>query len=31
MKAVYQKPESLTSETTIYCPGCGHGIIQKLI
>ncbi len=31
MKAIYQKPESLTPDTTIYCPGCGHGIIQKLI
>lgn len=31
MKAIYQKPESLTDDTTIYCPGCGHGIIQKLI
>lgn len=31
MKAIYQKPESLTSEITTYCPGCGHGIIQKLI
>jgi len=31
MKAMYQKPESLTSDVTTYCPGCGHGIIQKLI
>ncbi|MCM8759353.1 MAG: thiamine pyrophosphate-dependent enzyme [Candidatus Omnitrophica bacterium] len=31
MKAIYQRPESLTSDTTTYCPGCGHGIIQKLI
>lgn len=31
MKAIYQKPESLTDDTSIYCPGCGHGIIQKLI
>jgi 2-oxoglutarate ferredoxin oxidoreductase subunit beta len=31
MKVIYQKPESLTDVNTIYCPGCGHGIIQKLI
>ncbi len=31
MKSIYQRPESLTQENTIYCPGCGHGIIQKLI
>ncbi|HOK80831.1 MAG TPA: thiamine pyrophosphate-dependent enzyme [bacterium] len=31
MKVIYQKPESLTSDITTYCPGCGHGIIQKLI
>lgn len=31
MKTIYQKPESLTQAVSIYCPGCGHGIIQKLI
>ncbi len=31
MKTIYQRPESLTSATSIYCPGCGHGIVQKLI
>ncbi|HPP66544.1 MAG TPA: thiamine pyrophosphate-dependent enzyme [bacterium] len=31
MKVIYQKPESLTSTTSTYCPGCGHGIIQKII
>jgi len=30
-KTLYKKPESLTSNITIYCPGCGHGLIQKLI
>ncbi len=30
-KVVYQRPESLTSRPTHYCPGCGHGIIHKLI
>lgn len=31
MKALYKKPESLTNEITIYCAGCGHGIIHRLI
>ncbi len=28
---IYSRPESLTSQKTHYCPGCGHGIIHKLI
>jgi len=31
MKTIYKRPDSLTDTTTIYCPGCGHGIIQRLI
>jgi 2-oxoglutarate/2-oxoacid ferredoxin oxidoreductase subunit beta len=31
MKTLYKKPESLTSEITIYCAGCGHGVIHRLI
>ena len=31
MKVIYKKPESLTNDTTIYCAGCGHGIIHRLI
>lgn len=31
MEVIYKKPESLKEDTTIYCPGCGHGIIHKLI
>ena len=31
MEVVYKKPESLKEEITTYCPGCGHGIIHKLI
>ncbi len=31
MNVLYKKPESLTKEITIYCPGCGHGIIHRLI
>jgi 2-oxoglutarate ferredoxin oxidoreductase subunit beta len=30
-KLVYKKPESLASRPNHYCPGCGHGIIHKLI
>ncbi|HVO36828.1 MAG TPA: thiamine pyrophosphate-dependent enzyme [Candidatus Acidoferrum sp.] len=31
MEAVVQRPETLTSANTHYCPGCGHGIIHRLI
>lgn len=31
MKVIYKKPESLTDNVTIYCPGCGHGIVHKII
>ena len=28
---VYQRPESLSTRTTHYCPGCTHGIAHRLI
>jgi len=28
---IYDKPETLTGVPTHYCPGCGHGIAQRLI
>jgi 2-oxoglutarate ferredoxin oxidoreductase subunit beta len=28
---IYAKPESLEDRASHYCPGCGHGIIQRLI
>jgi 2-oxoglutarate/2-oxoacid ferredoxin oxidoreductase subunit beta len=28
---LYQKPECLEERATHYCPGCGHGIVQRLI
>ncbi|MCX8082918.1 MAG: thiamine pyrophosphate-dependent enzyme [bacterium] len=28
---LYKKPEGLTDNVTIYCSGCGHGIIHRLI
>jgi 2-oxoglutarate ferredoxin oxidoreductase subunit beta len=30
-KIVYRRPESLSDRPNHYCPGCGHGIIHKLI
>ena len=30
-RLVYQRPELLTERATHYCPGCGHGIIHRLI
>lgn len=30
-KAVYKRPDSLTDAHTHYCPGCGHGIVHRLI
>ena len=31
MELVYERPESLTDAHTIYCSGCTHGIIHRLI
>ena len=28
---IYQRPESLTSIHTHYCPGCTHGISHRII
>jgi len=30
-KVVYRRPAALTDAYTHYCPGCGHGIIHRLI
>lgn len=30
-RVVYQHPDALTDKTTHYCPGCGHGIIHRLV
>jgi 2-oxoglutarate ferredoxin oxidoreductase subunit beta len=30
-RIVYQRPTLLTDRSTHYCPGCGHGIIHRLI
>ncbi|MCL1974639.1 MAG: thiamine pyrophosphate-dependent enzyme [Firmicutes bacterium] len=31
MSIVYQKSSALTDAILSYCPGCGHGIIHKLV
>jgi len=31
MAVVFQKPESCKDNTTIYCPGCSHGVIHRLV
>jgi len=31
MKKIYGKPEALKDTAHIYCPGCGHGIIHRLV
>jgi 2-oxoglutarate ferredoxin oxidoreductase subunit beta len=31
MPIVYQRPASLTSTVTHYCPGCTHGLIHRLV
>jgi 2-oxoglutarate ferredoxin oxidoreductase subunit beta len=30
-RIIYQHPASLVDRSTHYCPGCGHGIIHRLI
>lgn len=30
-RTIYRRPELLTETATHYCPGCGHGIIHRLI
>jgi len=30
-RLVYQRPASLVDRSTHYCPGCGHGIVQRLV
>jgi 2-oxoglutarate ferredoxin oxidoreductase subunit beta len=31
MEVVFERSKTLTSASTHYCPGCGHGIIHRLI
>jgi 2-oxoglutarate ferredoxin oxidoreductase subunit beta len=31
LKTIFKRPESLKDQYTHYCPGCGHGIIHRLL
>jgi len=31
MKVMFKKTQSLTDNKTIYCPGCNHGLIHRLV
>jgi len=31
MQLVYKKPETLTDATMHYCPGCGHGVVHRVL
>jgi len=31
MKTLFAYPASLTENVTTYCPGCGHGVVHRLI
>jgi 2-oxoglutarate/2-oxoacid ferredoxin oxidoreductase subunit beta len=31
METVYERPETLTDARMHYCPGCGHGVVHRLI
>ncbi len=31
MEAVFERPKTLIATSTHYCPGCGHGIIHRLV
>jgi 2-oxoglutarate/2-oxoacid ferredoxin oxidoreductase subunit beta len=30
-RVLYQRPATLTDRSTHYCPGCGHGIVHRLV
>jgi 2-oxoglutarate ferredoxin oxidoreductase subunit beta len=30
-RTIYRRPLALTDRSTHYCPGCGHGIIHRLV
>jgi len=31
MELVYKKPQTLTNTPMHYCPGCGHGVVHKIL
>jgi len=30
-RVIYRRPELLTDVSTRYCPGCGHGVVHRLV
>ncbi|HEY6014614.1 MAG TPA: hypothetical protein VIU37_11415, partial [Candidatus Limnocylindrales bacterium] len=30
-RIVYRRPDALADRSTHYCPGCGHGIVHRLV
>ncbi len=30
-KLVFTKPQCMFDGVSTYCPGCGHGVIQRII
>ena len=30
-RVVFSRPELLVDRTNSYCPGCGHGVVHRLI
>ena len=30
-RVIYHRPDALTEKSTHYCPGCGHGIVHRLV
>ena len=30
-RIVYRRPDALVDKSTHYCPGCGHGIVHRLV
>ena len=30
-RAIYRHPDALADRSTHYCPGCGHGIVHRLV
>ena len=30
-RLIYEKPEVLADRSTHYCPGCGHGVVHRLL
>ncbi|MHC1739264.1 MAG: thiamine pyrophosphate-dependent enzyme [Ignavibacteriaceae bacterium] len=31
LECVYEKPDTLTDRYQHYCPGCGHGVVHKIL